>query len=139
MEKQTPILKDKVLQFLIESANWEGTIEIKSEDIPTDLGVTRASLDRILTSFEKQGFISDFHTHSATRDIFSITYILNQEAIDFMEQGGFTFQSHIVSMNLEKLKAEIEQLKTDSPVRAERMTTIVNNILSSLQILKFFE
>ncbi|MEH0008247.1 MAG: hypothetical protein V6Z82_05945 [Flavobacteriales bacterium] len=64
-----------------------------------------------------------------------VTIRLTANAFDLHRLGGFTGREELLKLNLQKLKLEVDALKSSFPKKAERITTILSNIASIVPML----
>ena len=117
----TPELKDKVLKVFIESNAISFAFD--RHELSRDLLIPIDVLDAIIKQFEKLKLVDATRCLGGT---FHIT--LSAEAFDVFNRGGFVAQENTLQKEVEKLLLEIEHLKPTLGDKAEKITTIANNL-----------
>ena len=127
MNLVTAELKDKVLSVL---CSWEDMypeqyVVINTADFLKKADVNSRAAFAILNYFKRIGIIEDLSfMHSAPE----FRLVINTEAFDIANRGGFVVQEQLLQKEVEKLLLEIERLKPTLGDKAEHISTIANNI-----------
>ena len=131
----TPILKDKVLNYLCTNFKAEQFVGFGTANTTESLECDYDTFAAILNHFERLQFISQLNIR---RD--SVHLILQVEAHDFILRGGFTTKEELFENNIEKLLLEINNLKKqltpDQLDTANKISGIASAILSGLSLIK---
>lgn len=135
MEKITPELKDKVLNYLCSECIPEQVVSGNTEEIIRDLKISFNSFSAILRQFTRYGFIEDLNLRSN-----AIHFILLLDAVDYKERGGFTMQEEILEANINKFLLEIEKLKNELEPKyletANKIAGVGSTIISAISLFK---
>lgn len=131
----TPILKDRVLNYLVQNAPvgqlvFAPTNEFLKATELEDIIKLRA----ILQQFERLGLLERSGVGAT-----SVEAIVNVDAHDFVLRGGFTAKEEHFEKSIEKLLYEIDHLKnqlTPSQLEtANKISGIAQGIAAGLQII----
>ncbi|MDR6561900.1 MULTISPECIES: hypothetical protein [unclassified Arcicella] len=104
----TSLQKDIILSYLCDNCTLESHNQGNPNVILTKANITFESLKAILYYFERIGLLSDLNLKYNF-----ISFVLHIEANDLKMKGGFAFQEQILENNLQKLKLELENLKSN--------------------------
>ena len=133
--KITPILKDKILEYICQ-ADFERNIYIELKTILSELNIEFNDLQAILSQFERLGFISNLNLR---RNVTTFFLIVHVDALDFKNRGGFLVYEYELKMKLEKMALEIDSLSKTFPEKASVFTNIAADIASCLSLVTMFK
>lgn len=129
----TPQLKDVVLRHFVENNQVNVTFQVwYGEPIQ---GIEFSTVEAFINQFQKLSLMSLVAPHAKGN-----YYLLNVEAHDFINRGGFYGQEILFQKSVEDLLVELK--KVDSPLvdnkldHMEKITTIIANITSFLAALR---
>lgn len=135
MERISPQLKDKVLNYLCDECPLEQQVSDNTKNTLKELEISFDEFNAIMNQFQRYGILEDLnlrHNHCS--------FVLLTEAHDYVRQGGFTIQEEVFKGNIEKLMLEVENLKKEiAPDHLEsinKISGIASAILSGLSIFK---
>lgn len=121
--------KDSVLKVLCENFEPETMISASREEVLRTCGVDSSLFSSVLSYFQRNNLVSEVnYRHGA--ELFYV--IVNIEAFDLYNRGGFTATEELLAKNIQKLLLEIENLKPSMPDRISTITTIASNITTAL-------
>jgi len=123
----TPELKDKILSAL---CSWEDLYPEEQTPINTAEFLRKVEVDSrtalsILNYFQRIGIIGELNFRYSSP---TFCLIVNTEAFDISNRGGFVVQEQLLQKEVEKLLLEIKRLKPTLGDKAEQITTIANNL-----------
>lgn len=123
----TPEMKDRILHFLIEAGV---NLDIEYNDAVKELQIEEDFIYIILKQFNTLKLISfDGYSGGAIVRLEAFAY-------DFYARGGFVGQEELFQKNLDKLEAEIENLKPKFPDAAVKFATILAGLTSYAALFK---
>ena len=132
MDLITPQLKDALLRELV-SYN-ELKIFVQSELLAKKLSTSQDVVVELLNYFVRKNLCAITHDYIGGK--FDI--VLNTEAYDMVQRGGFVAQEEVLKQELEKLALEIQELQPKTSEQAQRITAIFSNIATFFHLaLKF--
>lgn len=121
--------KDAVLKVLCENFEPETMISASREDVLRTCGVDSGSFSSILAYFQRNSLVREVNFRHGAESFY---LIVNIEAFDLYNRGGFTATEELLTKNIQKLLLEIESLKPSMPDRISTITTIASNITTAL-------
>jgi hypothetical protein len=131
----TPILKDKVLEYLCSACQTEYSVSANTNEIVNYLEIDFDTFHSIMNQFQRLGLVYDLNLRRS-----AVFFILTVEANDLYLQGGFLAREELLENNIRKLVLEIDNLKKqlspDLLDKAEKITSIASGILGSLSLFK---
>lgn len=135
MEKITPELKDKVLNYFCENLIPEQCCSGETDEILKSLGISFDAFNAVLSQFERYGFIEDLNLRRSY-----ISCILLLDALDYQQRGGFTLQEQMIEANLTKLITELKVLEKElEPKHLETVNKIAgisSSIFGAISLFK---
>jgi hypothetical protein len=120
----THVEKDKVLSWLCLNNCY------KASDILLEIEFD--VLNKVLSYFERRGLIME-NTIRKSQQEFNL--IVNVEAYDLFNRGGYTAVEENLIKNLQKLELELTQLQSKFPDQVRNITSITTAITSALALI----
>lgn len=120
----THVEKDKVLSWLCLNKTY------KAADILLEIDFN--DLNQILSYFDRRGLIIE---NTIRRNQQQFYIIVNIEAYDLFNRGGYTAVEENLIKNLQKLELELTQLQSKFPEHVRNITSITTAITSALALI----
>lgn len=129
----TPVLKDKILEFLILNAPAM-RYNAYLPDFAPQFGTNESVVDAVIEQFAKRGFLTYEGTAEGNRFIY-----LTVDAHDYVLKGGHMGEFENLEKQAAKLEKELESLRPIAPMETfNNMKGIIDTLLSTASTYKAF-
>jgi hypothetical protein len=129
----TPALKDEILFYICNKCSVEDLFFCSTSEVLEDTKFDFDSLNGILSQFQRFNFLKALEVGDVTK------FILQVEAHDFANRGGFVMQEEILETNIKKLLLEVDNLKKqltpDQLDTTNKISAIASAIFTGLGLL----
>jgi hypothetical protein len=127
----TPLVKDKVLEYLIQNAP-DMTFGSSLEEFSASLQINAPQLDAILQDFDNRELM-EYNGYIGG----GFMLYLHAKAHDYYLSGGHVGEFEVMEKQFEKLKVELYALeKTLEKNKFDKIATILNGIVSFYAVVK---
>jgi hypothetical protein len=119
----TPDLKDKILKTLIDRST-DTRIVFDIHDLAKENEIGSSTANELLKYFEEKNLL-----HCQRMMGGGVMAQITVDAFDFIRYGGFVGEEQLMNIEFEKLKLEIESLKTTIP---KEKFDVINGALNTV-------
>lgn len=129
----TPVLKDKILEFLILNAPAM-RYNAYLPDLAPQFNTNENIVDAIIEQFARRGFLTYEGTAEGSRFI-----TLTVDAHDYILKGGHLGEFENLEMQAIKLEKELDKLKSVAPMETfNNIKGIIDTLLAATSTYKTF-